>query len=90
MKVKLADVYDFNDHKRRLEKYKSLQKEELLKILRDLEAAKISRDILQKTGIHNVLGKMAKSKPEELDGDVRSMAKVVREKWKNVLVEEGL
>ena len=86
MKTKLADVYDFHDQKRRLEKYKSLQKEEVLRLLRDLETARISRDILQKTGIHNILGKIAKAKPEELDGEVRTLARVVREKWKNVLI----
>lgn len=86
MKARMADVYDFQDNKRRLEKFKHLQKDEIMKILKDLETAKISRDILQKTGIHNVLGKIAKSKPEDLDNDIRNMAKTVREKWKNVLI----
>lgn len=88
MKSKYSDLYDFQDQKRRLEKFKHLKKEEVLRILKDLEEAKITKEILQKTGIHNVLGKMAKGKPEELDADVRQMAKVVREKWKKVLMSK--
>lgn len=86
MKSRLADVYDFQDQKRRLEKYKSLQKEEVLRLLRDLEAARISREILQKTGIHGILGRIAKGKAEDTDEDVRNLAKDVREKWKSVLL----
>lgn len=86
MKSRLADVYDFQDQKRRLEKYKSLQKQEVLRLLRDLEAARITREILQKTGIHGVLAKIAKSKAEDMDEDVRTLAKDVREKWKTALL----
>lgn len=88
MQAKFADVYDFQDQKRRLEKIKTRPKEEVLKILQALESADISREILQKTGIHNVLGKIAKGKSGDIDPEIIQRAKEVREKWKNALSNE--
>lgn len=83
--MKDYDVHEYIELKKKLMKYKKMQSQEIIKILKILQNCQITSEILVQSQIHSILSKIAKNKDGRAEEKVSKKAKEVRKVWKIML-----
>ena len=81
-----VDVFEIKKLKKKLDKFESLDRLELSRMLDALATFKIDRKMLTESNIHITLSKISKNKGEKVDKEAIEKAQKIRAAWKNLLV----